>query len=116
MPMRRTIMVLISVLAMVIMAVAAVGALPLVVPSDFAVSQLQQVVKRSTGRALTVSGSPRIVLWPELAIEADDVVLGNPPGLYHGQVATISTLRIKIDLAALFSRRRRRESSAAKSS
>ena len=37
MPVRRTILILISVLATAIMAVAVVGALPLVVPTDFAV-------------------------------------------------------------------------------
>jgi AsmA protein len=105
MPVRRTILVLISVLALVIMAVAVVGALPLVLPVDFAVQQLQQAVKATTGRTLTVSRAPRIVLWPELAIEADDVVLSNPPGLYHGQVAAIARLRIKIDARSLLERR-----------
>ena len=79
MPVRRTILVLISVLALIIMAVAVVGALPLVLPVDFAIQQLQQAVKATTGRTLTVSRAPRIVLWPELAIEADDVVLSNRP-------------------------------------
>jgi AsmA protein len=105
MPVRRTVLVLISVLAMAIMAVAAVGALPLLLPTDFAIRQLQQAVKAATGRTLTVSGAPRIVLWPELSIEADDVVLSNPPGLYHGQVAAIARLRIKIDARSLLARR-----------
>jgi AsmA protein len=105
MPVRRTILVLISVLALIIMAVAVVGALPLVLPVDFAIQQLQQAVKATTGRTLTVSRAPRIVLWPELAIEADDVVLSNPPGLYHGQLAAIARLRIKIDARSLLERR-----------
>jgi AsmA protein len=105
MPVRRTILVLISVLALVIMAVAVLGALPLVLPVDFAIQQLQQAVKATTGRTLTISRAPRIVLWPELAIEADDVVLSNPPGLYHGQVAAIARLRIKIDARSLLERR-----------
>ncbi len=105
MPVRRTILILISVLATAIMAVAVVGALPLVVPTDFAVRQLQQAVKAATGRTLTVSGAPRIVLWPELSIEADDAVLSNPPGLYHGQLAAIPRLRLKIDARALLERR-----------
>ena len=97
MPVGRTILILISVLATAILAVAVIGALPLVVPTDFAVQQLQQAVKAATGRTLTVSGAPRIVLWPELSIEADDAVLSNPPGLYHGQLAAIPRLRLKID-------------------
>jgi AsmA protein len=62
-------------------------------------------VKAATGRTLTISGAPRIVLWPELSIEADDAVLSNPPGLYHGQLAAIPRLRLKIDAGSLFARR-----------
>ncbi len=105
MPVRRTILILISVIAMAIMAVAVIGALPLVLPTDFAVQQLVQAVKAATGRTLTVSGAPRIVLWPELSIEADDAVLSNPPGLYHGQLAAIPRLRLKIDARSLLARR-----------
>jgi AsmA protein len=105
MPVRRTILILISVIAMAIMALAVIGALPLVLPTDFAVQQLVQAVKAATGRTLTVSGAPRIVLWPELSIEADDAVLSNPPGLYHGQLAAIPRLRLKIDASSLLARR-----------
>src|SRR5262249_49637283 len=105
MPVRRTILILASVIAMAIMVVGVVGALPLILPADFAIQQLQQAIKAATGRTLTVSGAPRIVLWPELSIEADDAVLSNPPGLYHGQLVAIARLRLKIDARSLLAQR-----------
>ena len=56
MPVRRTILILISVIAMAIMALAVIGALPLVLPTDFAV---QQLVTQPSVEAFAIAIFPR---------------------------------------------------------
>jgi AsmA protein len=85
--------------------VAAVLALPFVIPHDFIAGQLKQAVKAETGRILTIGEAPRLVFWPDFAVTLKDVRLSTPPGMYEGQVAQMDEMRIRVEVASLFDRR-----------
>ncbi|MBI5780839.1 MAG: AsmA family protein [Rhodocyclales bacterium] len=57
------------------------------------------------GRSLSVQGELRLALWPRLALEAQTVSLGNPPGFTSPALAEIDRLALAVDPLALLSRR-----------
>ncbi len=63
-----------------IAAVIVILALLLVIgiPSGFLTSEIQARVERETGYRLTIAGSTRIGLWPQLNVTLNDVTLENP--------------------------------------
>lgn len=85
--------------------IAAVLALPFIIPHDFIAGQLQQAVKAETGRTLTIGEAPKLVFWPDFAVTLKDVRLSTPPGMYEGQVAQMDEMRIRVEVASLFDRR-----------
>ncbi|QIG49130.1 AsmA family protein [Nordella sp. HKS 07] len=85
--------------------VAAVLALPFIIPHDFIAGQLKQAVKAETGRTLTIGEAPKLVFWPDFAVTLKDVRLSTPPGMYEGQVAQMDEMRIRVEVASLFNRR-----------
>lgn len=85
--------------------VAAVLALPYIIPHDFIAGQLKQAVKAETGRILTIGEAPKLVFWPDFAVTLKDVRLSTPPGMYDGQVAQMDEMRIRVEVASLFDRR-----------
>lgn len=85
--------------------VAAVLALPFIIPHDFIGGQLKQAVKAETGRTLTIGEAPKLVFWPDFAVTLKDVRLSNPPGIYEGQFAQMDEMRIRVEVASLFDRR-----------
>lgn len=91
--------------ALLTLLVAAVLALPFVIPHDFIAGQLKQAVKAETGRTLTIGEAPRLVFWPDFAVTLKDVRLSTPPGMYEGQVAQMDEMRIRVEVASLFDRR-----------
>ena len=91
--------------ALLTLLVAAVLALPFVIPHDFIAGQLKQAVKAETGRILTIGEAPRLVFWPDFAVTLKDVRLSTPPGMYEGQVAQMDEMRIRVEVASLFDRR-----------
>ena len=82
--------------------VAAILALPFIIPHDFIAGQLKQAVKAETGRTLTIGEAPKLVFWPDFAVTLKDVRLSNPPGLFEGQVAQMDEMRIRIEVRSLF--------------
>lgn len=84
---------------------AAVLALPFIIPHDFIGGQLKQAVKAETGRTLTIGEAPKLVFWPDFAVTLKDVRLSNPPGMYEGQFAQMDEMRIRVEVASLFDRR-----------
>jgi AsmA protein len=91
--------------ALLTLLVAAVLALPFIIPHDFIAGQLKQAVKAETGRILTIGEAPRLVFWPDFAVTLKDVRLSTPPGMYEGQVAQMDEMRIRVEVASLFDRR-----------
>ena len=91
--------------ALVTLLVAAILALPFIIPHDFIAGQLKQAVKAETGRTLTIGEAPKLVFWPDFAVTLKDVRLSNPPGLFEGQVAQMDEMRIRIEVRSLFDRK-----------
>lgn len=85
--------------------VAAVLALPFIIPHDFIAGQLKQAVKAETGRTLTIGEAPKLVFWPDFAVTLKDVRLSNPPDMFEGQFAQMDEMRIRVEVASLFDRR-----------
>jgi AsmA protein len=59
-------------------------------------------VARETGRTISFAGSPRLSVWPELAIELRNVELSNPPEMLEGRFAAADTVRLKLSGASLW--------------
>lgn len=91
--------------ALLTLLIAAVLALPFIIPHDFIAGQLKQAVKAETGRTLTIGEAPKLVFWPDFAVTLKDVRLSTPPGMYEGQVAQMDEMRIRVEVASLFDRR-----------
>jgi AsmA protein len=89
---------------LVILLIAAVLALPFIIPHDFIAGQLKEAVKAETGRELTIGEAPKLVFWPDFAVTLKNVRLSNPPDLYEGQVAQMDELRIRVEVRSLFNR------------
>lgn len=91
--------------ALAVIAVVAAVALPFVLSPAFIGGKLSEAVEQATGRRLVIGGAPRLALWPELAVEIDDVVLANPQGMYEGRFVSMDRLRLRIGLEPLVQRR-----------
>lgn len=90
--------------ALIVLLIAAVLALPFIIPHDFIAGQLKEAVKAETGRILSIGEAPKLVFWPDFAVTLKDVRLSNPPDLYDGQVAQMDELRIRVEVRSLFNR------------
>lgn len=53
---------------------------PLFISPDFLKAQLTAQVKATTGRELQIKGNTSLTLFPNIAVSAEDVTLGNPAG------------------------------------
>jgi AsmA protein len=68
----------------------------------FGGSEIRQAVARETGRSISFAGSPRLSVWPELAIELRDVELSNPAEMLEGRFAAADTVRLELSGASLW--------------
>lgn len=66
-----------GLLALIIIAAIAI---PMFISADFIKAQLQAQVKKATGRELQIKGAASISVLPNIAINVEDVTLGNPAG------------------------------------
>jgi AsmA protein len=67
-------------------------------------SEIKQAVARDTGRTISFAGTPRLSVWPELAIELRNVELSNPAEMSEGRFAAADTVRLKVSGASLWRR------------
>jgi len=88
-----------------IAAVIVVLALLLIIgiPSGFLTSELQARVERETGYRLTISGSTRIGVWPQLNVTLNDVTLENPQDRDSSSRLTVGSVQAEMTLASLWS-------------
>ncbi len=91
--------------AVALVAVAGIVAIPFALSPAFVAGKLSAAVEAATGRSLVMGSAPRLTLWPELAVEIDNVVLSNPPGMFAGRFASIDKLRLRIGIEPLLQRR-----------
>ena len=90
-----------------IAAVIVVAALLLIIgiPSGFMTSAIQARVERETGYRLTIAGSARIGLWPQLNVTLNDVTLQDPKDRDGSNRLTIGSVQADMTLASVWSRR-----------
>ena len=96
---------LIGIVVIVVLVIAAAIVVPFLIPVDTYKRELTAAVKQSTGRDLTINGKTSFSIFPNLALEADDVALSNPPGAASPNMATFSALQMQLKLLPLLSRR-----------
>jgi AsmA protein len=96
---------LIGIAVIVVLVIAAAIIVPFLIPVDTYKRELVAAVKQSTGRDLKINGKTSFSLFPNLAVEADDVALSNPPGAANPNMATFSALQMQLKLLPLLSRR-----------
>jgi len=96
---------LIGIAVIVVLVIAAAIVVPFLIPVDTYKRELISAVKQSTGRDLTINGKTSFSIFPNLAVEADDVAFSNPPGAASPNMATFSALQMQLKLLPLLSRR-----------
>lgn len=73
------------------------------VPSGFLTSAIQERVERETGYKLTINGSTRIALWPQLNVTMKDVTLADPKDRDITNRFTAASIEADVTLASLWS-------------
>lgn len=100
--MLKRILIVLGVL--VLLVVAAVVAIPFLVPKEEVKRLLATQVERTTGRTLTLAGELDVQVLPVLAVTAGNVGISNPPGI-AGNLADVGELVIELDWMSLLSRK-----------
>ena len=90
-----------------IAAVIIVAALLLVIgiPSGFLTSEIQARVERETGYRLTIAGSTKIGVWPQLNVTLNEVTLENPKDRDTSNRLTIGSVQADMTLASVWAGR-----------
>ncbi len=92
-------------LALVVLVVVAVIAVPFLIPSGWIAEKVAEQVKVHTGRTLAFSQDTSLSFFPDIALTLKDARLSNPPDMPEGYVVSMETLRLKVALQPLISRR-----------
>ncbi len=88
-------------LIFIVILVAAVVAIPFVVPPDVIASQVVQLTKNKTGRDLTLGGDISFSVYPDIGVSLNDVSLSNPPDMPNGVMLTTGKMRLSLQLMPL---------------
>lgn len=91
------------VVVLVVLAGAAVVALPYFVPMERIVAEGAAQVEEATGRKLVVGGEPELSIWPEVAIRLNDVAFANAAGAADPNMATVEAVRVAVPVMPLLS-------------
>lgn len=87
--------------AMVLALVLVVGAV-LLLPQDRLARIAADQIEAATGRAVTISGQPRVSLWPVLGVATGPMALANAPwAADSGPLLQADSLKISVDVAGL---------------
>jgi len=82
-------------------AVLVVGAV-LLLPQDRLARIAADQIEAATGRAVTISGQPRVSLWPVLGVATGPMALANAPwAADSGPLLQADSLKISVDVAGL---------------
>ncbi len=92
-------------LALVVLVVVAVVAVPFLIPSGWIAEKVAEQVKVHTGRTLAFSQDTSLSFFPDIALTLKDARLSNPPDMPEGFVVSMETLRLKVALQPLISRK-----------
>lgn len=95
--------VLIGIAVLVVLLVAAVVAVPFLVPKDEIKARITQGVQEATGRKLTIAGELNVSVLPNLELVAEDIAFENAAGAADPNMAALKELRLKLQLLPLIS-------------
>ncbi|HKW55519.1 MAG TPA: AsmA family protein [Stellaceae bacterium] len=95
---------LIGIAVVVVLLIAAVIAVPFLIPVDTYKSKLVAAVKDSTGRDLRIDGKMSFSLFPVVGLEANDVSFSNPPGAASKDMAKLGKLQVALQVLPLLHR------------
>ena len=95
--------VLIGIAVLVVVLVAAVVAVPFLVPKDEIKAQITQGVQDATGRKLTIAGDLNVSVLPNLEVIAEDIAFENADGAADVNMAALKELRLKLQILPLIS-------------
>jgi AsmA protein len=73
------------------------------IPSGFVTSGIQARVERETGYRLTIPGSTKINVWPQLNVTLNDVTLQDPKDRDTSDRLTVGSIQADLKLASLWS-------------
>ncbi len=79
---------------------AAVAILLLVNPNDYR-DDIAKLVEQHTGRPLQIKGDLGLKLFPWIALEINEVSLGNPPGYGSEPFLTVASAKVGVKLLPL---------------
>jgi AsmA protein len=80
--------------------VAAIAIVLLVDPNDYR-DDIAKLVQQKTGRPLEIRGKLGLKLFPWIALEVNDVRLGNPPGYGNDPFLTVTSANVGVKLLPL---------------
>lgn len=92
---------LIGVLIVVVVLIAAVVALPFIVPMETVKKELITAANDATGRTLAIDGDFELTLFPTLGLKAEQVSFSNPPGSDAANMAQIKSLTAELEIMPL---------------
>lgn len=92
---------LIGIVAVLVLLVAAIVALPLLVPTDAVVARLEREVAERTGRKLEIAGPVDVSVIPNVAVTLGDVSFEGAPG--GPDMLKLGRLELRLELWPLLS-------------
>jgi AsmA protein len=97
--------ILIGLLAGLAVVIAAIVAVPFVVPTAALRGEIERRVTAQTGRNFRINGDLAFTVFPTLGLAAHDVTLANAPGGHARAMVEVEALRIGVKLMPLLSGR-----------
>jgi len=88
--------------AVVVLLIAVIVAVPLLVPTSVYKEQVVSLVKKQTGRDLTIGGDVGLSFFPRLAVKVENVDLSNATWAKDKSMASMKELRAAIKILPLF--------------
>ncbi len=95
---------LVGVLAVLIIIVGGIVALPFIIDVNSYKPQIEAKAKEALGRELKLNGPIKLTLWPNIGLETTDVRLANAPGGQAKEMATLKSLVVSVQLMPLLSK------------
>ncbi|MGH6980107.1 MAG: AsmA family protein, partial [Stellaceae bacterium] len=89
----------------VVIVILAIVAVPFFLSADAYKDQILSRVRDATGRDMTIGGPLSLSLFPDVRVEASDVVLANAPGAASPAMAKLKKLDVAVKLIPLLSGR-----------
>ena len=96
--------VVISVVALIILVVAAVIVVPRIVDVQKYKPQIEKMASEFLGRPLTLGGEMKLSVFPWVGVSLADLHLGNPPGFKDKDFLTLKSFEVSVKLLPLLTK------------